>query len=62
MLGLAVEDALGVSVEFSERNALRTTGVVAGALAGLLYGADSIPAEWTSELARAKNSSAERRS
>ncbi len=29
-----------------------TTGTVAGALAGLLYGLDGIPADWTSALAR----------
>ncbi|WP_028610910.1 ADP-ribosylglycohydrolase family protein [Paenibacillus harenae] len=32
-----------------------TTGAVTGGLAGIYYGADAIPAEWTSKLARLKD-------
>jgi ADP-ribosylglycohydrolase len=56
LLGLAVGDALGTTLEFSLPGTFTpnsdTTGAVYGQLAGAFYGEDNIPAAWRDTIAQ----------
>ncbi|MCF6401272.1 hypothetical protein L3C95_00195 [Chitinophaga filiformis] len=52
LLGVATGDALGVPVEFCSRSEMLCEQVTGMRLAGLLYGWETIPAEWLNVLAK----------